>query len=392
MKTIGFDISALDTGFKAHSARGIGRYVSELKNYFDSHGTNGTKVEYFDHTLFSKNSFLDRVIDSAPLGRETLKQQIIYPLRLKSRATAKYTGLHFPAHMDAPSWSRKPYLLTVLDIIPLVLKDLYRADNPGWKFKLARWLELSAISSASTILAISQCTADDLNRVLDIPYEKIVVTPLGVDDKFFVEFSPEEKSKVRKAYNISEDTPFVLYVGGIDPRKNYPVMLDAFAKLLERCRESNEQEPILVMAGRIESDREYPKLLKRVSALGIKNNVILPGFVPDQDLTVLLSDCGVFFFPSLYEGFGLPPLEAMAAGAPVVSSNTSSMPEVLGDAALYFDPSDSQAGADRLYEVISNTEKAKEMSEAGIKQAKKFTWSKTGDLTRKAYELFLNGR
>ncbi|MEZ4753647.1 MAG: glycosyltransferase family 1 protein [Bdellovibrionota bacterium] len=391
-RTIGFDISALDTSFKEHSARGIGRYVSELKNYFDSANTNGTAVKYFDHTLFSKNSIIDRLIDSSPIGRDTLKQQIIYPLRLKSRVTSEYSGLHFPAHMDAPSWSRKPYILTVLDIIPLVLKDLYSADNPGWKFKLARFLELRAIKSASVILAISQCTADDLNRVLNIPYEKIVVTPLGVDTKFFDEVSPEKRKDLRLRYKIPENDQYVLYVGGIDPRKNYKLMLESFSNLLKMCSGNSLPQPSLVLAGRIETDREYPKLLEIIAKLGLKDRVILTGFVPDEELRIMLKEAEVFFFPSLYEGFGLPPLEAMAAGTPVVSSDKSSMPEVLGKAALYFDPSNSQQAAERLFEVISNSNKARSMSEAGIAQAKNFSWSKTGDLTLKAYEFFLNGQ
>ncbi|MCB0317125.1 MAG: glycosyltransferase, partial [Bdellovibrionales bacterium] len=120
-------------------------------------------------------------------------------------------------------------------------------------------------------------------------------------------------------------------------------------------------------------------------------NVLLIGFVPDDDLKILLNTCSIFFFPSLYEGFGLPPLEAMAAGAPVLSSNTSSLPEVLGSAASFFDPQDFNSAGEKLYEILSNTDLRKKMSEDGVRQAKKYTWEETGSLTTQAYEKFLNG-
>lgn len=169
MFTVGLDTSALDPSFKAHAGRGIGRYVTELKKYFDRNDESTLKVGFFDHRSLRAPSWLERSIASLPAGRETVRQQIVYPLSLKLSRSAAFNVMHFPAHMDAPSWSMRRYIITVLDLIPLVCADLYKADRPGWRYRLARWLEIRAIKNASLVLAISENTARDVVRLLDIP-------------------------------------------------------------------------------------------------------------------------------------------------------------------------------------------------------------------------------
>lgn len=387
--TVGLDISALDSSFKQHAFRGIGRYVQELKKYFDKSPAGPVKVGSFDHRMFHAQGLLDAVIDRLPVGRHTVRQQLVYPLRLNKKDLAGFNFLHFPAHMDAPSWSVKNYIITVLDLIPIVCRDLYQAESPGWRFHLARWLELRAIKNASLVLAISESTANDAHRILGVPREKIVVTPLGVDQKFF---STERRDDpdLRTKLGIPQGREVILYLGGIDQRKNWRGMLETMRHVVGRRREAGREAPMLVMAGKTAADRQYPLLCAKIKEMELEPFVLLPGFVDDAEMMRLHGLSSLFFFPSLYEGFGLPPLEAMAAGTPVVSSNTSAMPEVIGDAALTIDPTSAEAGAKAIDSVLENAGLARELSERGRTRARGFTWERTGELTMKAYEQFAN--
>lgn len=384
--TVGFDTSALEAGFKSHTLRGIGRYVYELKQFFDKCGSQDVMIKSFSHADFQSQGMLNHMIECLPAGRQTVRQQIVYPLRLGSLKKQGCDFLHFPAHMDAPAWSIKNYVLTVLDLIPLVLSDLYKANKPGWRFTFARWLEIRAIKNAALVLAISENTARDVNRILGIPQERIVVTPLGVDQRFFSHVTPDDLAAVRLKYQLPLKGDLVLYVGGIDPRKNYPVLLESFAKVCQRARQAKRQEPLLILAGEIKSDREYPRLIEKARSQNIEHQIRELGFVNDQDLRKLYATSSVFFFPSLYEGFGLPPLEALAAGVPVVSSNTSCLPEVLGEAAILVDPTNSDAAAEAIWHVITNPKLSRDLIECGKVRAAKFNWSSTGEKTLAAYQ------
>jgi glycosyltransferase involved in cell wall biosynthesis len=383
---ISLDISALDPNFKEHAQRGIGRYVSELKKFFDRNNLpDGTALEYFDHRnvggKFGRG--VSRLIDFLPAGRATLKQQLLLP-QLYGRL-GRDRLLHFPAHMDAPARGMPPYYLTVLDLIPQVLSDLYRAEKADWRFRLARHFENQSIRNASLLLCISECTAKDVNRILGVPWEKLRVVPLGIDQKFFEALAPDQPKKFLSDLKLTPDRPLILYVGGIDPRKNWGFALKVHKALVERAKNNNLARPLLVMAGRVERDREYPKLLQKISELGLGDDVKLLGYVEDQALIKLFKVCACFYFPSLYEGFGLPPLEAMAAGLAVVSSNTSCMPEVLGEAAILVSPQDLNENVVALESVLSNLLERKRLVELGKMQAKKFSWDVTGHKTLECY-------
>lgn len=382
---VGLDISALDENFKEHSLRGIGRYVRELNNYFMQHRDPELQVGNFDHRDFMDRGLINRAIDLLPAGKNTVRQQIVYPLRLRGKKGQEFDLLHFPAHMDAPSWSVKNYVITVLDLIPLVLSDLYKANKAGWRFKFARWLEIKAIKNASLVIAISENTAHDVNRILGVPTDRIVVTHLGVDSKFFNASEEIGSGELLKKYGVQHNRPIILYVGGIDPRKNYKILLEAFKEVLRRRKERNLTAPVLFMSGRIERDREFPRLTSLIKEHALEADVVMPGFIEDRDLLKIFSVSSAFFFPSLYEGFGLTPLEAMAAGVPVVASNTSCMPEVLGSDAILRDPTDVRAMAEGLEALLESPELRKEYSERGKKRAQNFTWQKTGQKTYEAY-------
>lgn len=384
MFTIGFDTSALDPTFKEHAARGIGRYVRELTYYFASCPDAKVRVLPFDHHTLMPYRWVDRLL----LGRQPLKQQLLYPLRLGFGVRHGFDTVHFPAHMDAPTWNPRAYILTVLDLVLLVHADLYRADQPGWRFRLARWLEIRAIKNASLILAISENTAQDVHHLLGIPLARMVVTPLGVSDKFFAPRLVEDEAVLRRRYRIPPKRPILLYVGGIDRRKNAWTLLEAFRIVLHMRRASGGMLPVLVMVGKIQHDQQFPNLKSWIRTKGLVDDVVLPGYIPDEDLLQLYCLTSVCCFLSFYEGFGLPPLEAMAAGVPVVCSNTSSLPEVVGNAAALVAPHDAVLAAKTILRVLDDAAYAGFLSEYGRKRARLFPWSRTGATTLAAYERF----
>ncbi len=382
MFSVGLDTSALDAEFKAHAMRGTGRYVSELSRYFREYPDDDISICTFSHAELLERSRLAALSSCLPAGKVTFRQQLAYPLALSGEKLQGVDVLHFPAHVDAPTWSSKRTIVTVLDLIPVVLADLYAPEKHSWRFRLARWLELRAISHAELILAISEHTAHDVHRVLGIPREKIVVTPLGVDGRFF---EPAPVEAMFQKYPLPHNRPIVLYVGGIDQRKNIGVMFQAFRGLIEACVEQGMAEPILALAGNIRSDKEYDNLCALRRQFSLDEHVVELGFVPDEDLPAIYQAADVFFFPSLYEGFGLPPLEAMASGTPVVSSSASCLPEVLGDAGLLFAAKDIRAATEQLLSVLSKSELAADLSNIGRERAQQFTWDQTARLTREAY-------
>ena len=383
---VGLDISALDPTFREHAGRGIGRYVGELNRFL--HGVSGADVTIgtFDHNSFHSMRACDTVIQRLPVARLTVRQQIVYPLALRGDVTRKFDILHFPAHMDAPSWGVQKTIVTVLDLIPLLFQDLYSAGKSQWRFKLARWLELRAIRNASLILAISETTKRDVHRLLGIPEEKIIVTPLGIDERFSRATLHESDEVVRARYRIPVGRPIILYVGGIDPRKNWGLMLRATKEIVTQARAQGTPPPVLVMAGKIQSDKEYPGLIALKDSLSLSDDVVFAGFVPDTDLFQLYAASACFFFPSRYEGFGLPPLEAMAAGVPVVSSNAPAMREFLDGYVDFVDPDDLSGAVAALQHVMVDTPQLRERRERGRLHAQTFTWQRTGEATLRAYE------
>ncbi|MCB0353632.1 MAG: glycosyltransferase family 4 protein [Bdellovibrionales bacterium] len=391
---VGLDTSGLDEHFREHAHRGTGRYISKLWSHLEKLDQSVTQVESVRPMLSSSRWSAEALVQSyLPFGKATVSRQLLFPLRLMSKSYRRFDLLHFPAHIDAPSWSVRPIAVTVLDLIPVVLSDLYAPEKYTWRFTLGRWLELQAIRNAQLIFAISQHTADDVQRVLGISQERIVVTPLGIDENFSVDpnIRGEQKESVLDRFGVPKGHPTVVYVGGIDQRKNTEGLLGAFESLCHLWQaQVNSPQPHLLLVGKIQSDGLYPRLRERIKNSPFSSLVHETGYVADGELPLLLQSCSVFLFPSLYEGFGLPPLEAMACGIPVVSSNRSCLPEVLGDAALFFDPEVPDRAAEHIRDLLLHTELYQSHRSQGFKQAKKFSWSKTAELTFQGYERFLH--
>ncbi len=227
-----------------------------------------------------------------------------------------------------------------------------------------------ALDRADLILADAESTRRDLNDVYRSPLEKIRVLYSGVDVRFRADVSEESRARVRA---LTRGMPYLLSVSTIQPRKNYVRLIEAFAKLI-----NNSQLPLancqLILAGG--HGWMYEEIFAMPQLLGIHDRVIFPDFFSDTDLPALYAGATLFVYPSLYEGFGLPIAEAMACGTPVVTSNASSLPEVAGDAALYFDPYDVDAMTEAMRRALNSEALRTELRAKGFAQAKKFSWDK----------------
>jgi glycosyltransferase involved in cell wall biosynthesis len=233
---------------------------------------------------------------------------------------------------------------------------------------------------AARIATVSEYSRQDILSIYKLPPEKVVVTYNGVESHFTPRpDTPNETQEIRERYGISRD--FLLAVGSLQPRKNLVRLIRAYAKLRS---EREDFTPQLVIVGR----RLWltHEIFDEVKSHRWANDVILTGYVSDEDLPALYRAARAFVYPSLFEGFGLPPLEAMACGTPVVTSGVSSLPEITGGAAMLIDPNDEQSLAKALIEIISDDLLRARMREKGIAQAKKFTWRAAAEKTLRLYQ------
>ncbi len=234
----------------------------------------------------------------------------------------------------------------------------------------------NAVAYADHIITVSEFSKNELLRYFTLEPEKITVTHSAAKD-IFVPCSPEEKKRVREKYGVPED--FILFVGSLEPRKNVATLVRAYISLPEPVRKRHR---LVIAGGKGWLNAEIDTLLKSSGSSGI----LRIGYVDEQDLPALYSAAIVSVFPSLYEGFGLPVLEAMACGTPVISSNSSSLPEVGGDAALYFDPHDTNQLKETLERLLGDENLRAQLSRKGIERARLFSWEKAAQETLGVYE------
>jgi glycosyltransferase involved in cell wall biosynthesis len=241
-----------------------------------------------------------------------------------------------------------------------------------------RWSTRYNARAAARVLADSQATRQDLIRHYRIPPEKIVVVYPGRDETLAPVTDPAALAAVRERYGLP--SPYLLYVGTLHPRKNLARLVQAFASLPRELVPGLR----LVLAG--QKGWLYDEILDQVELLGLSDRVVFTGYVPDADLPALLSGALAFVFPSLYEGFGFPLLEAMACGTPVVCSDVSSLPEVAGDAALLVDPLDVEALAGALRRLAVDGDLRRDLVERGFQQAQRFSWRRCAEQTLEVLE------
>ena len=263
-------------------------------------------------------------------------------------------------------------IVTIYDISFLTLPECHTEANRQHCLKGT----LDAVRYADRIIAISNHGKQELVKYFDADPDKIVVTHLAAKD-IFAPCGPEEQNRVLEKYGISRG--FIFTVGSYEPRKNIGTLIRAYVNLPENIK---KQHPLVIAGGKGWLNSDIDALIESQ----VSSQIRRIGYVDEQELPALYSAAAAFVYPSLYEGFGLPILEAMSCGAPVITSNTSSMPEISGDAALLFDPTNVQQLTTLLNEVMGNAKLRKELSRKGMKRAGQFSWEKTARATLKIYE------
>jgi glycosyltransferase involved in cell wall biosynthesis len=266
------------------------------------------------------------------------------------------------------------YVATIHDMIPLIW--------PQWVTRKHRLVVTAAYhrlrQQADLVIAPSEATKADIVRYLQINPERIAVIPWGCEERFQPTGAPERIAAVQQRYRLP--ARYLLFVGTLEPRKNLATLLHAYAMLRaqRRCEDLK-----LVVAGRM--GWLYDDIFDTVKTLALHEEVVFTGFVDDGDLPDLYRGAVLFVFPSLYEGFGLPILEAMASGVPVVTSDTASMPEVAGDAAVLVDPHDANAIAEGIAQVLTEDTLRETLTQKGLARARCFTWDTVAEKTLQLY-------
>lgn len=272
-----------------------------------------------------------------------------------------------------------PTVLTVFDLSFYLFPETHPAER-------IRYMEryfYPRLHRVSHYLTISDTVKQEMVKYLSLSPENITVTPLGVDDTFRPIPPPLLNGALSK-YALKSGS-YILYIGTLEPRKNITNLLRAYALLSRRSR---EQYP-LVLAGGMGWLMEG--LDTEIAKLGIQSTTIKTGYVPREDLPSLYSGAAVFVYPSLYEGFGLPPLEAMACGAPVITSNVSSLPEVVGEAGIQVPPEDVKRLSEEIESLLGDDQRRTFLIQKGLERAKQFTWEKCAAMTLEVYDQVIQG-
>ena len=296
----------------------------------------------------------------------------------KNLIKEKNLDLFFSPTHYSPLFSSCPQIISILDVSYKLFPEMFPKKD---LLKLALWGKLS-IRRAKKIITISNSSKNDIINEYRILANKVEVIPLGIKD---VNASDMNKSEFIEKYNLKN--PYVLFVGTLQPRKNIAKLIEAFAKLkTENLKLKTSLD--LVIVGR--KGWDYEKILEAPDKFGVSERVKFLEDVTNEDLPLFYKNAEVFLLPSLYEGFGLPILEAMQYDCPVVTSNVSSLPEAGGDAAIYFDPNNAEDIAEKIEKVISDPKLREEMVRKGKEQIKKFSWEKSAKDVIRIFETINN--
>jgi glycosyltransferase involved in cell wall biosynthesis len=297
-------------------------------------------------------------------------EQIRIPLALKREGVTLFHAPHYVLPPLVPCRS----VVTIHDCIHLMFPQ-YLPNRLALGY--ARASIVAAARRATRVLTVSESSKRDILRFVDIKPEKIDVIYNAYDERFTVEPREEDVDRVRERYQLHDQ--FVLYAGNVKPHKNLERLIEAFHLVRRRGLDHLK----LVLIG--DEISRYASLRRAVHRHQLHKYVRFLGYLPEETLAVMYRLAGVFVFPSLYEGFGLPPLEAMASVTPVVTSNVSSLPEVAGDAAVLVDPYDPRAIADGIYQVLTDDRFRRDLRARGAARARQFSWEQSVQRVREIY-------
>lgn len=358
---------------------GVGNYAYNLVNALYNHDN---EIKQYEINVFAQQDFWKKK-DSRQVKTKAIKnistnykriifEQLFLPFRYKY---GRYDIVHCLDYQSPFFHLKNKHIITVHDLSYYLFDNVFTTGQRNFKKINARW----GIKRAEAIITDANSTKRDILRLFPgIDEEKIKVIYLGVNPIFKEEITLKEIEKVKREYKITGD--YILYVGTLEPRKNIKVLIESFNQVIKKLDKSIK----LVIAGK--KGWMYDELFKKIEEYKLIDRIIFTGYVPDDKLPALYKGAKIFVYPSLYEGFGLPPLEAMSCGTPVITSNTSSLPEVVGDAGYLFDPNNAQELTDKILLLLNNEALRQEFINKGKKRSALFDWDKTAAETLKVYE------
>ncbi len=329
--------------------------------------TEGSGIDRYSQELAKRLS-----VSAFSMGRyQSIRQTI--------RLAKHFALLRQPVHLPNQHygrwvpWLNQPSVVTVHDLVRLA----FPFAKEGWISATGLMLDRTGIRKATHVICVSEVTKRDLLRHLDVPEEKITVIHNGVNHDVFHPCQKQPHSRFR--------SPYLLYVGSERPRKNLGALLRAFALVKQQGTPFHSLTLLKVgPAGRSDTFRKVT--WEEACRLGIEYDIQFVENISDQELAVIYSNAIALVFPSLYEGFGLPVVEAMACGCPVITSNVSSLPEIAGSAALLVDPCNSEAIAEAIRSVILDSTTRTHLRDQGLLRARDFSWDKTAQATFRVYQ------
>ncbi len=365
---------------RTYRGAGINGYIYQLLRHLPAVGAQSLQpVAYLHDARFEDVAGLvvrrSRWDTSGPWRRIAWEQT---RLAILSRGLDLLHGLAFASPLACAC----PTVVTVHDLSFLRFPSAFRRFNRVYLSFITR----ISTRKATRVIAVSESTRQDVIALCGVPSGRVVVVPNGVAE----DFGPADLAEV-EGFRRHKGLPerFILSLGTLEPRKNITRLLEAYAFWLRELATDSQPVPALVIAG--SKGWFYNTIFACVCDLGLTDRVIFPGFVPSEELPWWYRAAELFIYPSLYEGFGLPVLEAMACGTPTITSDISSLPEVAGDAALLVDPGDPQALATAIARVLTEPELAIAMRTAGLAQASRFSWKRTAAETIAVYRAALGG-
>ncbi len=352
---------------------GIGRYVANLARALIPQLAPDERLTVFFDPAHPLDFPLSDAVRSLPVNVSpfSLRQQWVIPHLLRQHQVDVYHSAYYLMAYR----TGVPTLLTLYDLIPI-----HYPEHSTLKARLLfRWATALALRTAQHTLAISEAARRDFLAHFRLQPDRIMAIPLAADPVFTPQ-PPDAVTALRARYGLP--AKFILYLGSNKPHKNLVRLIEAWAVV-----QAEMPDVMLVMAGAWLP--QHPEPRQRAQVLGIDDRVCWLGPLPGEDLPALYTAADVFVFPSLYEGFGLPVIEAMACGTPVACANTSSLPEVAGDAAVMFDPTQIESIVDALRRLLGDASLRIDLRQRGLAQAAKYSWQETADKTLELYRTLL---
>ncbi len=371
--TIGIDGNEANQNIRV----GSGVYAFELLKQFEKYQSASWRIKY---QIYLKNTpITDLPKESSTwryviIGPKSLWTQIGLPIKLwREKMFGRAPDIFFTPTHYAPRFSPSPSVISIMDLSFIHFPEMFNKKDL-WQLK--NWTGYS-VKNAKKIITISQYSKNDIVSHYGIDPDKVTVTYPGYDNnKYQISNIKYQKqiSKIKNKYNIKED--YILFVGTLQPRKNISRLIEAFNLTMRQCNNETMQLLIVGKKGWL-----YEEIFLRVNELGLKDDVIFTDYVNDGDLPDLYRNATCFVLPSLYEGFGIPAIEAMACGCPVVVSNVSSLPEIVESAGVFVDPYRIESIAEGINQVCYDEANRNKLIKKGLLQVKKFTWQKCAEET-----------